>query len=50
MMQCIECGKPVDDELQFGRHIVCPACGMQICTNYPEHILLKDGKAMFEVY
>jgi len=49
MISCYECGKSVDDELQFGRNIVC-SCGSVICSNYPEHILLKGGKPMFEDY
>lgn len=50
MIRCFECGKSVDDELQFGRDIVCPSCRTVVCQNYPEHVLLKDGKPMFEDY
>ena len=50
MLNCIQCGKLIDDDAQFGQFIECPSCHELLCDNYPERILMKEGKPMFEFY
>jgi hypothetical protein len=50
MTNCPDCGKYIDDRLQFGELIECPECHEVLTENASERTLLKDGKPMFKYY